>query len=61
MTRMLYVITCGSSSASRVYELITVAQQHGWEVCSIPVRLLDVYVGVHSLNLLQAGLRWLWH
>ena len=32
-----------------------------WEVCSIPVRLLDIYVGVHSLNLLQAGLRWLWH
>lgn len=35
MTRVLYVITCGNSSASRVYPLIEAAQQRGWDVCSI--------------------------
>lgn len=36
MTRhVLYIITCGNSSAPRVYELIERAKQRGWDVCSI--------------------------
>lgn len=35
MTRVLYVITCGNSSAPRVYELIEMAKDRGWDVCSI--------------------------
>ncbi len=35
MTRVLYVITCGNSSAPRVYEFIEVAQRREWDVCSI--------------------------
>ncbi len=35
MTRVLYVITCGSSSAPRVYACIEAAQHRGWNVCSI--------------------------
>jgi phosphopantothenoylcysteine synthetase/decarboxylase len=35
MTHVLYVIACGNSSASRVYEFIEVAQQRSWDVCSI--------------------------
>lgn len=35
MTRVLYVITCGTSSAPRVYEFIELAQRRGWDVCSI--------------------------
>lgn len=35
MTQVLYVITCGNSSAFRVYEFIELAQKNGWDVCSI--------------------------
>ncbi len=33
--KVLYIITCASSSASFVYDLIRVAQAARWEVCSI--------------------------
>jgi len=35
MTGVLYVITCGNSSAFLVYPFIEAAQQRGWDVCSI--------------------------
>nr|BBH91781.1 flavoprotein [Thermosporothrix sp. COM3] len=33
--KVLYVVTCGSSSAPQVYDFISTAQQAGWDVCSI--------------------------
>jgi hypothetical protein len=35
MTRVLYVITCGNGSATRVYDFIEAAQRRGWDVCSV--------------------------
>ena len=35
MKRVLYLITCASSSAPRAYQCIEVARQRGWDVCSI--------------------------
>lgn len=33
--RVLYVITCASSSAPLIYKFVPVAQQAGWDVCMI--------------------------
>lgn len=50
MTRILYLITCASSSAPRVYQCIEVAQQRGWDVCSILTPHARKFVDVDRLE-----------
>jgi flavoprotein len=50
MTQVLYVITCASSSAPRVYQYIEAAQQRGWDVCSILTPHARNFVDTHRLE-----------
>jgi hypothetical protein len=52
MARTLYIITCGSSSAPRVYALIEEAQQQGWDVWSILTPAGRKFVDVARLEAL---------
>jgi phosphopantothenoylcysteine decarboxylase len=52
MARTLYIITCGSSSAPRIYALIEEAQQQGWDVCSILTPAGRTFVDVARLEAL---------
>ena len=47
---VLYIITCGSSSVPKVYELIEQALQRGWEVCSILTPYARKFVDAHHLE-----------
>ncbi len=52
MTRVLYVITCGNSSAFLVYPFIESAQQRGWDVCSILTPSAHKFIDADRLALL---------
>jgi phosphopantothenoylcysteine synthetase/decarboxylase len=50
MTPVLYVITCGNSSAPRVYPFIEAAQLRGWDVCSILTPSAKKFVDIERLE-----------
>lgn len=50
MAHVLYVITCGNSSAPRVYPFIEAAQQRGWDVCSILTPSARKFVDANRLE-----------